>query len=94
MVISWTENCLHCLRSIDKSIGIPNFELASIHEVPIFKVVSPRINIARMPIEEIGKNAVNILIEQIDFVRKNRSKRNRKIEPKRMVLSCSLDFRS
>ena len=77
----------------DKGIN-PNFELASIHEVPIFKVVSPRINIARMPIEEIGKNAVNILIEQIDFVRKNRSKRNRKIEPKRMVLSCSLDFRS
>lgn len=72
----------------------PDFEFASIHEVPILKVVAPRINIARMPIEEIGKNAVNILIEQITFNKKNKTKQNRKIEPKQLTLSCSLDFRS
>ncbi len=72
----------------------PGFEFASIHEVPIFKVVAPRINVARMPIEDIGRNAVSLLIEQIDFVKQNRTKRNRKIEPKQLILSCSLDFRS
>lgn len=72
----------------------PDYEFACIHEVPIFKVVVPHINVARMPIEEIGKNAVSILIEQIDFVKQNRTKRNKKIEPKQLILSCSLDFRS
>jgi Transcriptional regulators len=72
----------------------PTYEFASIHEVPIFKVLAPRINVARMPIEDIGRNAVRILIEQIDFIRQNRKKQNRKIEPKQLVLSCSLDFRS
>lgn len=72
----------------------PDFEFASIHEVPIFSVVAPRINVARMPIEEIGRNAVDVLIEQIDFVKQNRTKRNRKLESKQLILSCSLDFRS
>lgn len=76
----------------DKGIK-PNYEFASIHEVPIFKVVAPRINVARMPIEEIGKNAVKILIDQIDTVKKYPTKR-KKIEPKQLVLSCSLEFRS
>lgn len=77
----------------DKGIK-PDFEFASIHEEPIFKVIAPRINIARMPIEDIGRNAVNILIEHIDFIKQNKTKKNKKIVPKQLILSCSLDFRS
>jgi LacI family transcriptional regulator len=71
----------------------PDYEFASIHEDPIFKVLAP-INVARMPIEDMGRNAVSLLIEQIDLIRKCRNKRNRKIIPKQLTLSCSLDFRS
>jgi LacI family transcriptional regulator len=74
----------------DKGIK-PDFEFASIHEAPVFKILAPRINVARMPIEDIGKNAVNLLIEQIDSIRKNRK---RKFDTKHMILSCSLEFRS
>jgi len=77
----------------DKGIK-PNYEFASIHELPIFKVLAPKINVARFPIEEIGRNAVNLLIEQIDFINHNPKKRNKKIAPKKIVLSCSLEFRS
>lgn len=73
----------------------PDFEMACIHEVPIFKVLAPRINVARMPVGEIGKTAVSSLIEQMEYV-KGRSKSRKKLayEPKRIVLSCSLEFRS
>lgn len=77
----------------DKGIK-PDFEFSSIHEAQVFKILAPRINVARMPIEDIGKNAVSLLIEQIDFFRQNRKNRKRKIERKNMILSCSLEFRS
>ncbi len=77
----------------DKQIK-PDFEFACIHEAPVFKILAPRINVARMPIEDIGKNAVNLLIEQIDFLKKNRTNQKTKLETKQMVLSCSLEFRS
>jgi LacI family transcriptional regulator len=74
----------------DKKIK-PDFEFASIHEAQVFKILAPRINVARMPIEDIGRNAVNLLIEQIDAIKKNEK---RKIDTKHMILSCSLEFRS
>jgi LacI family transcriptional regulator len=74
----------------DKKIK-PDFEFASIHEAQVFKILAPRINVARMPIEDIGRNAVNLLIEQIDAIKKNGK---RKIDTKHMILSCSLEFRS
>lgn len=77
----------------DKGIK-PNFEFACIHEVPIFKILAPRINVARMPIEEIGKNAVNLLVEQIEFKRQKNKKHLHKFESKQLILSCSLTFRS
>lgn len=77
----------------DKGIK-PDFEFGSIHEAPVFKILAPRINVARMPIEEIGKNAVNMLIDQIEFIKLNKKNRKRKIQPKHLVLSCSLEFRS
>lgn len=78
----------------DKGIK-PDFEMASIHEVPIFKVLAPRINVAKMPIGDIGKTAVNLLIDQITNVKsKLSSNRKHSVEPKKVMLSCSLKFRS
>ena len=70
------------------------FEFACIHEAPVFKILAPRINVARMPIEEIGKNAVSSLIDQIDFAKQNSKNRRKKYITKRFILSCSLEFRS
>lgn len=72
-----------------------DFEMACIHEVPIFKVLAPRINVARMPVREIGKTAVNSLIEQMEYAKgKAKSRKKTQHEPKRVMLSCSLEFRS
>ena len=77
----------------DKGIK-PDFEFACIHEAPVFKILAPRINTARMPIEAIGKNAIGLLKEQIDAAKQNRKNRKRIVETKHIVLSCSLEFRS
>lgn len=77
----------------DKGIK-PDFEMASIHEEAIFKVLAPRINVARMPIAEIGKTAVNLLIDQINAAKGNGLNKKRKVEPRKVMLSCSLEFRS
>jgi len=71
-----------------------DFEFACIHEAPVFRILAPRINVARMPIEEIGKNAVSLLIEQIDIAKENRKNQKQRIETKHLILSCSLEFRS
>ncbi len=77
----------------DKRIK-PDFEFACIHEAPVFKILAPRMNVARMPIEEIGRNAVRLLIEQIEAARENVNVRRRSVETKHLILSCSLEFRS
>lgn len=41
--------------------------MACIHGVSAFRVLAPNMNIARMPIEEIGKNAVRILLGDIKY---------------------------
>lgn len=72
-----------------------DFEMACIHEVPIFKVLAPRINVARMPVGEIGRTAVTSLIEQMEYARgKAKSRKKQQYEPRRVMLSCSLEFRS
>ena len=80
----------------DRGIKL-NFEMASIHGVPVFKILAPKMNVARMPIEDIGQNAVSLLIEQIDCTKLNKKSKKlkkQKVAPKRMVLSCSLEFHS
>lgn len=50
----------------NKRINInKNWGLACIHEVPTFQVLAPFMNIARMPIEDIGQHTVKILHENI-----------------------------
>ncbi|HWK56473.1 MAG TPA: LacI family DNA-binding transcriptional regulator [Parapedobacter sp.] len=70
-----------------------DFEMACIHDVPIFKVLAPQINVARMPVGEIGKAAVNSLIEQMQHA-KAKSRTWYPYEPKRVILPCSLQLHS
>ena len=63
------------------------YELACIHGVSAFRVLAPNMNIARMPIEEIGKNAVRILLGDIKYRLEN-STEKREVET--LVLPCSL----
>ena len=52
----------------EKGINInKGYELACIHGVSAFRVLAPNMNIARMPIEEIGKNAVRSLLGDIKY---------------------------
>ena len=50
-------------RGIDINDG--NWGLACMHEDSLFRVLAPKMNIAHFPIEEIGSNAVRILLNQI-----------------------------
>ena len=72
----------------EKGINInKGYELACIHGVSAFRVLAPNMNIARMPIEEIGKNAVRILLGDIKYRLEN-STEKREVET--LVLPCSL----
>ncbi len=78
----------------DKGIT-PAFEMASIHEEPIFKVLSPKLNVARMPIDDIAKNAVDLLINQMKKRRNSSSKLlPEELELKQLMLSTSIEYRS
>lgn len=73
-------------KGIDINSG--RYGLACIHEVPSFKVLAPKMNIARMPIEEIGKNAVRMLLKAIEA-----RMVDKKAAPEAMVLPCELSYR-
>ena len=49
-------------RGIDINTG---YGLACIHEMPAMRVLAPRMSVARMPIAEIGRQAVRILLRRI-----------------------------
>jgi LacI family transcriptional regulator len=59
--------------------------LACIHTTPSFEILAPQMNIAHQPVQEIGRNAVHILVNELD-------KSNPSKEKVRMVLSTKLDF--
>lgn len=42
------------------------FKLASIHEESLFKIIAPKMDIALMPIQEIGRKAVDILLKEVE----------------------------
>lgn len=72
----------------EKGININNgYELACIHEVSAFRALAPHMHIARMPIEEIGKNAVRILLEDIKQRLKDPHAERKK---ENIMLQCSL----
>ncbi|MGV3761079.1 LacI family DNA-binding transcriptional regulator [Parapedobacter sp.] len=72
----------------------PDFEMACIHEAPIFSVLAPKMNVARMPVDEIGKTAVSSLIDQMKYARAGAITKRRPYIPQRVTLSCALEFRS
>jgi len=81
-----------CEKSITR-----RFEMACIHDIPEFKILSPHMNVARMPIEQMGMEAVKILMEQIKHYKMNKkvpiSKRVHRT-PTKLMLPCKMIFRS
>lgn len=73
-------------RGIDINSG--KYGLACMHEDSLFRILAPKMNIARFPIEEIGRHAVRMLLEQIEC-----KSRNATFVPESKVLSCEIDFR-
>ena len=75
-------------RRIDINDG---YGLACIHEVPAMSVLAPAMNVARMPVGEIGRNAVRMLLGDI----RNRGSlpRSADREFESLVLPCELCFR-
>lgn len=67
------------------------FGLACIHEEPSIRVLAPHINVARMPIEEIGRNAVRMLIDSIHRLKAPDASDGPKHE--QLVLPCSICIR-
>jgi LacI family transcriptional regulator len=74
----------------DHHIDIKNLGLACLHDVPLFRALAPHINTARMPVEDIGSEAVKILVNDIDqrVLKTGQTKKVTKI-----ILSCSLNLR-
>lgn len=67
-----------------------NFGFASIHEEPLYSLLAPNLNVAMMPINNMGREAVRILLQDI----KNRKRKQKIDSPKQgVVLSCSLNYR-
>lgn len=64
--------------------------LACMHEDAMFRILAPKMNIARFPVEEIGDNAVRILLKQIHH-RKDREAGE--YVPESCVLPCQMDYR-
>lgn len=65
-----------------------DFKLASIHSTSTFKIMAPKINIAEMPVAEIGRNAVDILLKDIEYKGPGSGIR----EHFKIVLPCTLYF--
>ena len=61
-----------------------NYQLGCIHGIPAFKALAPDIIVARMPVEDIGGNAVRIVTEKIACSRKGE-----KHPFERLVLKCT-----
>lgn len=71
-------------RGIDINKG---FGLACIHGVSAFRALAPQMLIARMPTEEIGHHAVNILLNEIKY---NQTNENQEREPDTIILDCPM----
>lgn len=71
-------------KGIDINAG---YGLCCIHEMPAMRVLAPRMNVARMPIAEIGRQTVRILLRRI------RSAGEEDGSGLSQVLPCELCFR-
>lgn len=71
------------------SINEKNYGLACIHDIPEFRVLTPKINTARMPVEKMGKEAVKMLVHKIECKQKKIKLDNIQTEK----LPCLITFR-
>ena len=72
-------------RGIDLSDG--KLSLASMRSEPLLRILAPRLNVAHFPEEEMGENAVRMVLEQID------SRKSGIVSPaESVILKCDLDF--
>lgn len=54
------------LYFIRKKINISTFGLACIHQNPIFETLAPTMDVARIPLEDMGHKAVDILLNEMN----------------------------
>jgi LacI family transcriptional regulator len=54
------------LYFLGKNIRISQFGLACIHRNPIFETLAPTMDVASIPLDEMGHKAVNILLDDIN----------------------------
>jgi LacI family transcriptional regulator len=64
------------------------FGLACFHSVSTFEILAPNIHVAEMPVKEIGENAVNIVLKDIE-TKKNADEPS---ELQNLVLPCTFYF--
>lgn len=76
-------------RGIDINDG--SWGLASMHEDSLFRVLAPKMNIARFPVQEIGSSAVRILLRHINASLQESEDRN--FIPASEIVPCEIDFR-
>ena len=50
----------------ERGMDVNKFGLACIHEVSTFRALAPKINTARIPVEAMGREAVRILINNVE----------------------------
>lgn len=79
------------LYMYEKGIDINGFHMACIHEVTSFRVLAPRMNTAVFPTEAMGKEAVGMLINEIQ--KKSKKKEDNVSYKKAAILSTSIFFR-
>lgn len=63
-----------------------NFEMASIHSVSAYEILAPGMNYAEMPVADIGKNAVEVLLKEVEARKKDSGERGRC----KMMMPCTL----
>ena len=51
----------------DRHVSYASYEFSCIHGMPAFQCIAPSMQIARMPVEQIAEESVNILVKNIEF---------------------------
>lgn len=69
----------------ERNIDMRRFGYACIHEVNSFRLIVPNIKFAKMPVEEIGKNAVRIIYNNIMAKRKKLT-----LPVESLVINCEM----
>lgn len=68
-----------------RQINLRDLDMACIHEIPAFHLLVPHMKIAKMPVMEIGRNAVRILHQNIVSKREMTP-----VEKEALVLKCDI----